>query len=93
MIANNLEYERFENKSVIVCDMSIKVDEENRLIFASDIISGEIIDTASEGILREVNSYIATKIENELNINIVDYGVEIFDETISISNEDLNNVF
>ena len=88
---NNLEFKGYGKKATVVCDMFIKVDEENKVLLSSDIINTQYIDISSEGVLKEVNSYIALKIEDKLNINIVDYGVEIFDEGISVSNEELNN--
>ena len=88
---NYIEFKDYGKKSTIVCDMFIKVDEDNKILLSSDIINTQYIDTSSEGILREVNSYIARKIEDKLNINIVDYGVDILDESVSASDEELLN--
>lgn len=90
---NNLEFKGYGKKSTIVCDMFIKVDEENKILLASDVVDTQYIDTSSEGILKEVNSYIAQKIEDKININIVDYGVEILDESVSASDKEFSDVF
>ena len=92
-IVNNIEFTGCVKKSIVTCDMFIKVDEENKLLLASDIVDNEKIDISSEGILKEVNSYIALKIEDKLNINVVDYGVTIIDESISATEQELENVF
>ncbi len=84
-----IEFKDYGKKSTIVCDMFIKVDEDNKILLSSNIVDREFIDTSSQGILKEVNSYIAKKIEDKLNINIVDYGVEVFDECVSAANEEI----
>jgi len=84
-----IEFKDYGKKSTIVCDMFIKVDEDNKILLSSDIVDKEFIDASSQGILKEVNSYIAKKIEDKLNINIVDYGVEVFDESVSVHNEEI----
>lgn len=84
-----IEFKDYGKKSTIVCNMFIKVDEENKILLSSDIVDREFIDTSSRGILKEVNSYIAKKIEDKLNINIVDYGVKVFDECVSAANEEM----
>lgn len=45
--------------------MFIKVDEENKILLVNDIVNHAYIDIPSRGILREVNSDIATKIETK----------------------------
>ena len=84
-----IEFKDYGKKSTIVCDMFIKVDEDNKILLSSDIVDKEFIDASSQGILKEVNSYIAKKIEDKLNINIVDYGVEVFDESVSVPKEEI----
>ena len=91
--ANNIEFEGYGKKSAVVSSMFIKVDEDNKILVVSDVINTEYIDTSSEGILKEVNSDIAHRIEEKLNINIADYGVEIFNDFISASNDDIDDLF
>ena len=68
-------------------DMFIKVDNDNMLIFASDIVDKYYIDYSSKGILQEVNSKSAAKIEKDLDIKLSDYGVSIVDESISMESD------
>ena len=65
-------------------NMFIKVDNDNMLIFASDIVHGEFIDSANNGILKEVNSTTAIKIEKDLDITLSNYGVSIIDEEYTL---------
>lgn len=92
-IVNNLEFVGSGKKSTAVCDMFIKVDEENKILLVNNIVNNSAMDISSEGILKEVNSDIAIKIEDKLNINIVDYGVEILDDSLSVSYKELNDLF
>ncbi|RXJ85504.1 hypothetical protein CRU90_02690 [Arcobacter cloacae] len=55
---------------------SIKLDEENKLLFAYDI-KNNFIDEQSEGILSEVNELIYQKISSHFHINPEDFGVQI----------------
>ena len=55
---------------------AIKLDEENKLLFAYDI-KDKIIDEQSEGILREVNEVMYQKIASYFQIRPEDYGVQI----------------
>ena len=55
---------------------AIKLDEENKLLFAYDI-KDKIIDEQSEGILSEVNQVIYHKIELHFHIKPEDFGVQI----------------
>jgi hypothetical protein len=54
----------------------IKLDEENKLLFAYDI-KDNIIDEQSEGILSEVNEVMYQKIASYFQIKPEDYGVSI----------------
>ena len=55
---------------------AIKLDEENKLLFAYDI-KDKIIDEQSEGILREVNEVMYQKRASYFQIRPEDYGVQI----------------
>lgn len=55
---------------------AIKLDEENKLIFAYDI-KDSIIDEQSEGILSEVNEVMYQKISSYFHIKPEDFGVHI----------------
>ncbi|MDY0365909.1 MAG: hypothetical protein RBQ81_08635 [Arcobacteraceae bacterium] len=57
---------------------AIKLDEDNKLLFAYDI-KDNIIDEQSEGILREVNELMYQKIASYFQIKPEDYGVFIND--------------
>ena len=55
---------------------AIKLDEENKLLFAYDI-KDNIIDEQSEGILSEVNELMYQKISSHFHIKPEDFGVQI----------------
>lgn len=55
---------------------AIKLDEENKLLFAYDI-KDKIIDEQSEGILNEVNELMYQKIASYFQIKPEDFGVQI----------------
>ena len=55
---------------------AIKLDEENKLLFAYDI-KDKIIDEQSEGILSEVNEVMYQKISSYFHIKPEDFGVHI----------------
>ena len=57
---------------------AIKLDEDNKLLFANDI-KDNIIDEKSEGILSEVNEMMYQKIALHFHIKPEDYGVYIGD--------------
>jgi hypothetical protein len=57
---------------------AIKLDKDNKLIFAYDI-KDDIIDEQSEGILSEVNEVMYQKIASYFHIKPEDYGVSIND--------------
>ena len=88
---NYIEFKDYGKKSAVVSNMFIKVDEENKILLSSDIINSKYIDMASEGILKQLNCEIAHKIEDKLNINVVDYGVEILDECVSMPTGAIND--
>ena len=55
---------------------AIKLDEDNKLLFAYDI-KDKIIDEQSEGILSEVNELMYQKISSHFHIKPEDFGVQI----------------
>jgi len=55
---------------------AIKLDEENKLLFAYDI-KDNIINEQSEGILSEVNEVMYQKISSYFHIKPEDFGVHI----------------
>ena len=55
---------------------AIKLDEENKLLFAYDI-KDSIIDEQSEGILSEVNELMYQKIASYFHIKPEHFGVQI----------------
>ena len=57
---------------------AIKLDKENKLLFAYDI-KNNIIDEQSEGILSEVNELMYQKISSYFHIKPEDFGVYIGD--------------
>ena len=58
---------------------AIKLDEDNKLLFAYDI-KDKIIDEQSEGILSEVNELMYEEIVSYFQIKPEDYGVYIRDK-------------
>ena len=55
---------------------AVKLDEDNKLLFAYDI-KDKIIDEQSEGILSEVNELMYQKISSYFHIKPEDFGVQI----------------
>ena len=55
---------------------AIKLDEENKLLFAYDI-KNKIIDEQSEGILSEVSELMYQKIVSHFHIKPEDFGVQM----------------
>ena len=55
---------------------AIKLDEENKLLFAYDI-KDNIINEQSEGILSEINEVMYQKIASYFHIKPEDFGVQI----------------
>ena len=55
---------------------AIKLDEDNKLLFANDI-KDNIIDEKSEGILSEVNEMMYQKIASHFHIKPEDFGVQM----------------
>ena len=55
---------------------AIKLDEENKLLFAYDI-KDKIVDEQSEGILSEVNELMYQKIASNFHIKPEDFGVQM----------------
>ncbi|WP_130233412.1 hypothetical protein [Malaciobacter pacificus] len=67
-----------ETKMLIVKEYltAIKLDEENKLLFAYDI-KNNFIDEQSEGILSEVNELMYQKIASHFHIKPEDFGVQM----------------
>lgn len=65
-------------KMLIIKEYStiIKLDEDNKLLFAYDFKNG-IIKEESEGILIEVNELIYENIKSGFNINPEEFGVTL----------------
>ena len=55
---------------------AVKLDEDNKLLFAYDI-KDKIIDEQSEGILSEVNELMYQKISSYFHIKPEDFGVQM----------------
>ena len=55
---------------------AIKLDEENKILFAYDI-KDKIIDEQSKGILSEVNELMYQKIASYFHIKPEDFGVQM----------------
>ena len=55
---------------------AIKLDEENKLLFAYDI-KDNIINEQSEGILSEINEVMYQKISSYFQIKPEDFGVQM----------------
>lgn len=55
---------------------AIKLDEENKLLFAYDI-KDKIIDEQSEGILSEINEVMYQKIASYFHIKPENFGVQM----------------
>lgn len=68
-------YEIYLNKHYKV---AVKLDIENELLFMYDLNDGEI-DYASQGILQTVNKELGTEIEKYFNIDLIEYGVEYYE--------------
>ena len=87
-LIDNAEFKPTGKRTLTVAgDMFIKADNDNMLIFASDIVDKSYIDTQSKGILQEINSKSAAKIEKDLDIKLSDYGVKILDECILMESD------
>ena len=65
-------------KMLIIKEYStiIKLDEDNKLLFAYDFKNGTIKEE-SEGILIEVNDFIYENIKSGFNINPEEFGVTL----------------
>lgn len=87
-LIENAEFKPIGKRTLTVTgNMFIKADNDNMLIFTSDIVGKHYIDSSSEGILQEINSKSAAKIEKDLNIKLSDYGVSIIDESFSMESD------
>ena len=67
--------------------LAIKLDSDNNQLLAYTC-SDSLINHSTEGILNEVNSEIAKKIEQQFNIKLSNFGVSVFDEKISMEDKD-----
>jgi len=61
--------------------VAVKLDTENELLFMYDLNNGEI-EYASQGILSTVNRELGTELEKYFNIDLIEYGVEYYDDRI-----------
>ena len=68
-------------------NLAVKLDNENNQLLAYDN-KDDLVNKHSEGILTTVSSELALKIEQQLNISLSKYGVNIFDENISMEDID-----
>lgn len=91
-IVDNLEFVGGKKMLMVVKDMFIKVDEENRVLLVNDIIDASYIDISKKSILRRVNSDVAKRIETKLNITLAEYGVKISDDILKVSCGELEGV-
>ena len=64
-------------------NMAIVLDTSNEMLLDYSHKNKEI-DISSEGILKAVNAEISESIENHFKIELSDYGVEIYDESITM---------
>jgi len=60
----------------------VVVDENNNLLLSYDSIDG--LELTSEGILKEVNDELNSKISQYFKIDIGDYGVAVVCETMKL---------
>jgi len=81
-IVDNIEFVGKESFSMIIGANLIRVDIPNKSISTYNIVDSKYIDPYSEGRLTEVNSEIASKIEERFEIKISDYGITVHDEKI-----------
>ena len=87
-LIENAEFKPIGKRTLTVAGgMFIKADNDNMLILASDIIDKHYINSSSEGILQEINSKSAAKIEKDLDIKLSDYDVSIIDENFSMESD------
>ena len=56
--------------------MAIKLDEENKILYAYDI-KNNVVDENSKEILTQTNNLIYEKIKSHFKINPKDYGLNI----------------
>ena len=66
-------------------DLAIRVDNENMCIYYYDLVVNELdknIDLQSEGILKTIDTKIATEIQEYLKIDLEDYNVAILNSFI-----------
>ncbi len=78
-IVNNKEFMSKERSLIIVGCSAVRIDRENMQLYFYDIVD-LMIDISSVGILMEVSSEYALKIESKLGISVEDYGVRVINE-------------
>lgn len=86
-IANNTELSILDESYMIVKEfqMAVKLDEENMLLLVYDFNFDLMqINYKTEGILNRVNKELGLKIESCFKIQLADYGVEFYDETLNM---------
>ena len=78
MLFRSVSQSRYKMEPLIIKEYltAVKLDEENKLLFAYDI-KDSIIDEQSEGILSEVNEVMYQKIASYFHIKLEDFGVQI----------------
>jgi len=81
-IVNNIEFKDKPKSLIILNDMAIQIDRVNNILLSYDIVNSYNIDVGSEGILLEIESKFALKIQKRFEIDIRDYGVTILDNII-----------
>ena len=75
LIANNLIYKSKQYQ------LAIKIDRSEKYALAYDFIDEKIVQE-SEGILTTLDFFIAKEVEQSLEIDITDYGIEVIEEYI-----------
>ena len=64
--------------------LAVEIDEENEILLSYNIENGIVMETSSEGILKEITEEIGKEIEEHFNIDINQYGVCFTDERLSM---------
>jgi hypothetical protein len=64
-------------------DIAIRVDESSKLIYAFELDLDDNVDESTKGILKHVDTDLAKEIADYFKINVINYGVEIVEQTVS----------
>lgn len=62
----------------------IEIDRETKVLYASDYLLGDVF-YSTKGRLTTVNAALGAEIEEYFQIELLEYGVSVFNETISMS--------